>query len=60
VKVRKQMLHMVMLSTVFPGALGRAQTFNVRVLDALNGKPYNDIPVRIIAKTNIWKQRKEQ
>jgi hypothetical protein len=44
-KVRKIMLHLAVLSAVFLAALGRAQTFKVRVLDALNGKPYNNLPI---------------
>jgi hypothetical protein len=39
------MLYLIVVSAVFLGALAKAQTFKVRVLDALNGKPYNDIPI---------------
>ena len=43
--VRKAMLHLMILSAVFLGGLARAQTFKVRVLDALNGKPYDKMPI---------------
>jgi hypothetical protein len=45
VKTRKVTLYLIVLSAIFLGALARAQTFKVRVLGALDGKPYNDIPI---------------
>ncbi len=39
------MLLLIVLSAIFLGSLARAQTFKVRVLGALDGKPYNDIPI---------------
>lgn len=44
-KVRQLASHLIVLSAVFLPALGEAQTFKVRVLDALNGKPYDNFPV---------------
>ena len=44
-KARRAMLHLVVLGAAFLSVLGRAQTFKVRVLDALRGSPYNDMPV---------------
>jgi hypothetical protein len=45
VKTRRVMPYLIALSAILLGALGRAQTFKVRVLDALNGKPYDNMPV---------------
>jgi hypothetical protein len=45
VRTRKVMPYLTMLSAILFGALGRAQTFKVRVLGAIDGKPYNNIPI---------------
>jgi len=42
---RKAILNLIVFSTAFVGVLGRAQTFKVRVLGAIDGKPYNNIPI---------------
>ena len=44
-KRRRVVPYLILLSAVLAGALARAQTFQVRVLGALDGKPYNDIPI---------------
>jgi len=44
-KLRQATPHLIILSAVFLSTFGRAQTFKVRVLDALNGKPYDNMPI---------------
>jgi hypothetical protein len=39
------MLHLILLSPIFLGAFAGAQTFKVRVLEALSGKPRSDMPI---------------
>lgn len=42
---RKVIPCLIVLGAMLLGAPARAQTFKVRVVDALNGKPYDDIPI---------------
>lgn len=44
-KVQILGLRLIVICTLILGTSAKAQSFKVRVLDALNGKPYSDVPI---------------